>query len=164
MKLLNFDLLKFAGEHKRTRKGEFSMTNTELAGLQKTLATAHEAIENFKKFVESLNGFMERNQIGFCNFSREYPATTNTSGKHGFDIAMVHITGVDEKDLLYMYVYTDGTVEGEILDLAANNGEIAEGTSFVVAARLMLRTVGVLISTVSKADIEKLQNALDALK
>jgi hypothetical protein len=131
----------------------------DVVTLEQAMEAASESIANFKRFVESLDKFLKTNNLGSAEYSAEYPATEFRADSHGYDIAMFHLRDQRNKDVMYLYIYTDGTVQGENLSDAPGidqRSRVNAGCTYIEAAREILHTVGVRgRSTLSGAKIDK---------
>lgn len=138
------------------------MTQDTVLTLEQAMEAASDSIANLKRFTENLNKFLEANGLGSAEYSADYPAIGFEAGKHGYDIAMFHLRDRFGKDVIYFYVYTDGTVQGENFSLAgAKRDRINDECTYTEAAREVLKTVGVMgHSALSR---EKIDKAIEAL-
>ena len=140
------------------------MTKDTVTTLEKAMEVASESIANLVRFVEALNKFLTTNGLGSADYSADYPSVTFTAGEHGYDIALFHLRNRHNKDVIYFYVYTDGTVWGENFSDApgtSRNSRVNNGCTYAEAAREVLITVGTLKhEALSRQKIDKAIEAL----
>jgi hypothetical protein len=124
--------------------------------LEKAMEAISESIADFKRFAEALDKFLKTNNLGSAEYSSEYSAVEFRAGEHGYDIAMFHLRDRDGEDVIYLYVYTDGTVQGENFSLGDRRDRINDGCTWNDAVREILKTVGVAQHTpLSREKIDK---------
>lgn len=135
------------------------MTKDIVMTLEQAMEAASESIANFKRFVESLDKFLKTNALGSAEYSADYPAVSFRADEHGYDIAMFHLRDANSKDVIYLYIYTDGTVQGENFtdDVGlARRSQVSAGCTYTEAACEILKTVGVMNhSALSHKKIDK---------
>lgn len=138
------------------------MNEETVVTLEQAMEAVSDSIANLKRFTESLNKFLGANGLGSAEYSAEYPAVTFAAGDHGYDIAMFHIRNQSGEDVIYFYVYTDGTVQGENFSLGSiRRDRINDGCTYIEAVREVLKTVGVMEH--SALSREKIDKAIEAL-
>lgn len=139
------------------------MKTEDVVSFEKAMETVSESVANLKRFTENLNKFLEANGLGSAEYSADYPAIGFEVGKHGYDIAMFHLRDRSGKDVIYFYVYTDGTVQGENFSLTSTQRDrINDECAYVEAAREVLKTVGAMEH--SALSREKIDRAIEALE
>lgn len=142
------------------------MTQDNVLTLEQAMEAVSDSIANLKRFTESLNKFLETNGLGSAEYSADYPAVGFEGGRYGYDIAMFHLRDRNGKDVIYFYVWTGGIVQGEnfTIQFSLENKQrdlINDGCTYAVAAREVLKTVGVMEhSALSRQKIDKAIEAL----
>lgn len=132
--------------------------------LEQAMEVVSASIANLIRFVDALNKFLQANGLGSAEYSADYPAVTLSTGDHGYDIAMFHLRNAKGEDVIYFYIYTDGTVWGENFSDASGTkrtSRVNKGCTYTEAAEEVLRTIGVLDH--SKLSLEKVNAAVKAL-
>ena len=120
------------------------MTQDTVLTLEQAMEAASASITNFKRFIEALDKFLKAHELGSVEYSAEYSAVSFTAGDHGYDIAMIHLNDQAGKRVVYYYVYTDGTVQGEnFSDNTRLQHNLTESFTYTEAAEELLKTVGV---------------------
>ena len=138
------------------------MKTDDVVSFEKAMEVVSESIANLKRFTESLDKFLRANNIGSAEYSADYPAVSFRADTHGYDIAMFHLRDHNGEDVIYFYVYTDGTVQGEnFSDSPSLTSRLDGGCTYDMAVKEILRTVGVLNhSALSREKIDKIVELL----
>lgn len=136
------------------------MNQDKVLTLEQAMEAASDSITNLKRFTESLAKFLKANNLGSAEYSDDLE---DVIAEHGYTIGMFRLCDRSgEKDVLYFYVYSDGTVQGENFSLSDSRRDlINRGCTYTEAAQEVLKTVGVMEH--SALSREKIDKAIEAL-
>ncbi len=135
------------------------MQKTAVTKIERAMAAASESFTNLKLFAEGLNKFLQANGLGSAGYAaHEFVELTDD---HGYQIGMFSLYDATGKDVIYFYIYTDGTVWGENFTDDLHNSDINDTCTYAEAAKEVLKTIGLLNhNPLSKEKIEKAISAL----
>lgn len=139
------------------------MTNKDVTTLEQAMTSVSKSIANLRRFVKALDKFLKGNGLGAADYCTYRPEVIEITDSHGYEIAIFQLHDRKKEQLVYFYVYTDGTVWGENFSgtLESQDSLVNGGCTYIEAAQEVLATVGALKHT--ELSSQKIDKAIKAL-